>query len=86
MIEDLAAFMDARQPSSAASPDAALLAQVLEHTVIEERAYLSGPERVVVERFYPQINNWLLGYDLDNAVASLEQGLADLRAGCRARE
>jgi hypothetical protein len=80
--EDLAAFRAAQSPSAAVGSDANLLAQVLEHTIIEERAYLSDEQLVTVERFYPEINNWLLGYNLDKAVPSFEQGLTDLRATC----
>lgn len=82
VVEDLAAFMAAQSPSAAAGADANLLAQVLEHTIIEERAYLSDEQLAAVERFYPEINNWLLGYSLDKALPSFEQGLTDLRAAC----
>ena len=86
VIGDLAAFMAAQSPSAAPGTDANLLAQVLEHTIIEERAYLSDEQLATVERFYPEINNWLLGYNLDKALPSFEQGLSDLRVTCRANE
>lgn len=86
VVEDLAAFMAAQSPSAAPGADANLLAQVLEHTIIEERAYLSAEQLTTVERFYPEINNWLLGYNLDKALPSFEQGLSDLRATCQANE
>lgn len=85
VVEDLAALLARTPPDGPpAAAEVPRLAQVAESTMTQERTYLTGPQRAIVDEVRPSINALLLGGSQTGEQPGdlLRRGLRDLRATC----